>query len=557
MLVPVMVFLAPLIVAAIAIRYERRATVARVSGLADAAFASRWLPPVCGLLSALLMAWVWSGSHFIPNIADESAYVLQAEIFAKGAWSLAARPLPEFFEQMHVFVTPFLASKYFPGESILLVPGALVGFPALVPLLQIFGSGLLIVALGRRLTNGWIALLTWAVWTTARANFRFLPSYFSETTTVFLWLLGWWALYDWHLRPRRRTLIPLSLCIGWALITRPLTGLVFAVPAISVAVWSARRNGLLAEIRYAVLVGIAVISIIPLWSRFTTGRWSQTPQSLYTKTYMPWDVIGFGVDSTPPLRALPANQAPEIEGFMALHQSHTIGSLPHDAMVRLVSLDRDVFTGWRAGLVAYFVLGLFALSPALAIAGIAALLLFVAYLSYAHPGFWTLYYLEALPIAAVITVLGFALAVKWLRRNMEQGGESPGSATGQREGGEGAGSLVGIVLTFVLIVGSLPVVRAEREIHARAGAARQALWEIMALLPTPSNILFVRDERRTPRSMVTNDVDPAHARTWLAHDLGSENVRLQRVAPERTAYLFDVSKRTLIQLPPVQDSTAR
>lgn len=557
MLVPVIVFLAPLIVAAIAIRYERHAALVRLSRFVDAALASRWLPPVCGLISALVMAWVWSGAHFIPNVADESAYVLQAKIFARGAWTLAARPLPEFFEQMHVFVTPFLASKYFPGESILLVPGVVVGFAAFIPLLQIFGSGLLIVALGRRLTNGWIALLTWAVWTTARANFRFLPSYFSETTTVFLWLLGWWALYDWHLRPRIRTLILLSLCIAWALITRPLTGLVFAVPAISVAVWSARRHGLLGEIRYAVLVGVAVIAIIPLWSRFTTGHWSQTPQSLYTRTYLPWDVIGFGVDSTPPLRPMPANQTPEIEGFKALHESHTVGSLPHDAVVRLISLDRDFFTGWRAGLVVYFVLGLFALSPALVIGGIAALLLFVAYLSYAHPAFWTLYYLEALPMVAVITVLGFALALKWLRRNMEQSGESPGSATGQREGGEGAASLVGVVLTLALIVGSFPLVRSEREIHTRAGATRRALWEIMALLPTPSNVLFVRDEGRTPRSMVTNDTDPAHAQTWLAHDLGSENVRLQRLVPERTAYVFDVNARTLIQLPPVGDSTAR
>ena len=57
--------------------------------------------------------------------------------------------------------------------------------------------------------------------------------------------------------------------------------------------------------------------------------------------------------------------------------------------------------------------------------------------------------------------------------------------------------------------------------------------------------------------MVTNDADPAHARTWLAHDLGSENVRLQRLVPERTAYVFDVGARTLIQLPPASDSTAR
>jgi hypothetical protein len=553
----VAVFLIPLIVAAIAIRYEQHPMMARTSRFADATLASRWLPAVCGLISALLMAWVWSGSHFIPNIADESAYVLQAEIFAMGKWSLAARPLPEFFEQMHVFVTPFLASKYFPGQSLLLVPGILVGCRPLVPLLLIFGSGLLIVALCRRLTNGWIALIVWAVWTTSRANLRFLPSYFSETTTVFLWLLGWWALYDWHLKPRRRTLVLLSLCIAWALITRPLTGLVFAVPATAVAVWSARRRGLLAEIRYALLVGAAVICIVPLWSKFTTGRWTETPQSLYTRTYMPWDAMGFGLDSTPPLRALPANQAPEIEGFMALHQSHTIGSLPHDAMVRLVGLDSDVFTTWRAGLVGYFILGLFSLSPVFAIGGITALLLFAAYLSYAHPGFWTIYYLEALPVVAMITVLGFVLAMNWIKRNMERSGESPESATVRHGEREGAGSLVGIVLAIALLVGSLPVARSERAIRNRSAAARLQLWDIKTRLPTLSNLLFVRDERKGPRTMVTNEADSAHAHTWLVHDLGGENVRLQQLVPDRTAYVIDVTTGALIQLAPVEASATR
>jgi hypothetical protein len=558
MLFPVAVFLAPLIFAAIVVRYEQNAAIARVSRILDAALASRWLPVVCGLITAAIMAWVWSGAHFIANIADESAYILQAKIFAKGAWTLAPRPLPEFFEQVHVFVTPFLASKYFPGESILLVPGVIVGFTALVPLLFIFGSGALIVALGRRITNEWIALLAWAFWTTARANLRFLPNYFSETTTVFLWLLGWWALYDWHVRPRRRTLILLAFCIAWALITRPLTGLVFAIPAISVAVWSARRHGLLSEIRYALLVGVLVISIIPLWGRFTTGHWTQTPQSLYTKTYMPWDKIGFGVDTTPPLRTLPPNQAAEMQMFMALHQAHTVGSLPRDAKERIVAIHGDVFTGWRAGLAGYFILGLFALSPAITIGGVAALLLFLAYLSYAHPSFWTLYYLEAVPIVAVITVLGFAFAVTWLGRNIERDRVASKADVESRGGKTGAGSIIGVVLALALLVGFVPVIRAEHASRRVTIAPRLGLWQMMPALPTPSNILFVRDERVGHRSLVTNDVDEAHARTWLAHYLGGEeNLQLQKLAPDRTAYVVDVGARTLIQLSSVRDSTTR
>jgi hypothetical protein len=557
MLEPIAIFLTPLIVTAIVIRYERHAMVARLSRSADGVLTSRWLPPACGLVSALIMAWIWKGSHFIPNIADESAYILQAQIFAKGAWTLAAPPLPEFFEQMHVFVTPFIASKYFPGESLLLVPGVLVGFPPLVPLLLIFGSGTLIVALGRRITSGWVALLVWSVWTTAQANLRFLPSYFSETTTVFLWLLGWWALYDWHLRPRRRTLILLGACIAWALITRPLTGLVFAVPSIAVAVWSARKRGLLAELKYAVLVGAVVLLIVPLWSRFTTGSWTQTPQSLYTRTYIPWDVIGFGLDSTPPLRALPPDQQWEIDGFKALHRSHTVESIPHDATARLAGLHSDVFSGWRAGLAGFFILGLFSLPTAVVIGAIASLLLFLSYLAYAHPGFWTIYYLEALPVVAMITVLGFVFAMKWLRRNIDVGGDMRDSFLGAQEKREGAGSVVGIVLAIALLAASVPMIRAEAAFRTRVASPRVGLWEIMDKLPTPCNLLIVRDERNEPRTLVTNSADPAHARTWLVHDLGSENIRIHNFAPDRAGYLIDVKAKTLLQMPSDVDDAAR
>lgn len=539
MLQAVVVFLIPLVVAALTIRYERHPMVIRAARFADTVLASRWLPPVCGLMSALLVAWVWSGSQFIPTIADEFAYLLQAEIFAKGAWSLDARPMPEFFDQVHTFVTPFVASKYFPGHSLLLVPGILVGFRPLVPLLLIFGSGLLIVALGRRIANGGVAFLAWAIWVTTRSNLRFLPSYFSEVTTVFLWLLGWWALYDWHRRPRRTTLILLSLCIAWALITRPVAGLAFAVPAITVAVWSARRRGLLAEIRYALLVGAAVICIVPLWSKGTTGQWTQTPHSLYTRTYMPWDAMGFGLDSTPPLRALAASQVWEMEGFMAIHQRHTVGSTPYDAVVRLVALHGDVFTKWRAGLVGFFLLGLISLSPVVAIGGVTALLFFLAHLSYAHPAHWTVYYLEALPLAAMITVLGFARVAAWLRQKMQRGGE-------------GAGSLFSIVLAIVLLAGSLPIAGSELARRKYDAAFRLALWDVIARLPTPRNLVFVRLEKAPP-ALITNDADLAQARTWLVYDRGSENVRLQELVPDRAAYLIDVNAGTVTALPPVEN----
>jgi hypothetical protein len=547
-----LVFLIPLFVAAIAIRYESNGAIARSSAAIQPMLDSKWLALVCGAISALVMGWIWSGSHFIANIADESAYVLQAQIFSKGAWTLPARALPEFFEQMHVFVTPFVAAKYFPGQSLLLVPGVVAGFAALVPLLLIFGSGALVFALSRRISNGWVALLVWAVWTTARANLRFLPSYLSETTTVFLWLLGWWCLYSWHQRPRRWTLLLLAFCIAWAMITRPLTGLVFAIPAIAVAVWSARRRGLMREIGYAVLVGAVVLAIVPVWNRFTTGRWTETPQALYTRTYIPWDRIGFGLDTAPPLRMMPANQSAEIDRFKELHQSHTVSSIPSDAMARLSGLRADVFTSWRAGLIIFFAIGLFSLTPVLAIGAITALLLFLAYLFYAHPAFWTVYYLEALPVVAMITVLGFVRATQWLAKNIDTG---PPSFDPKPAGMRAAGASVSVVLAIALLAVSLPTMRSERDLRDRSAAPRLWLWDIMSRLPTSHNLLFVRDDlRNAPRTLVTNEVDPSSVRTLLAHDLGDENIRLGLAMADRNAYVIDAGKRTLIALPPVRES---
>jgi len=67
---------------------------------------SRWAPVGAGLLTALLGFLVW-GSLDQPGIYhDEIAYRLQAEIVASRRLAGEPAPLPEFFEQYHVLVSP-------------------------------------------------------------------------------------------------------------------------------------------------------------------------------------------------------------------------------------------------------------------------------------------------------------------------------------------------------------------------------------------------------------------------------------------------------------------
>ncbi|HEY8309161.1 MAG TPA: hypothetical protein VIG47_01330, partial [Gemmatimonadaceae bacterium] len=88
----------------------------------ESALATKWAVLAIGIISALTFRYEWSTLRALPLVHDEAAYVLQARLFASGKWADSV-PIPEFFEQPHVLVTPRLAEKYGPGNALMLVPG--------------------------------------------------------------------------------------------------------------------------------------------------------------------------------------------------------------------------------------------------------------------------------------------------------------------------------------------------------------------------------------------------------------------------------------------------
>src|SRR6266566_2947042 len=125
---------------------------------------SRFTPLAVAFATMLVIWYVWGSLHQVPIVHDEASYLLQAETFARGRWTMPSPPLPAFFEQFHVFVTPTFASKYPPGHGMLLVPGIWLGIPGLIPLVLNGLAAALLFVLVRRVTNGWIALLTFVLW---------------------------------------------------------------------------------------------------------------------------------------------------------------------------------------------------------------------------------------------------------------------------------------------------------------------------------------------------------------------------------------------------------
>ncbi|MDB4900281.1 MAG: hypothetical protein JWN53_2089, partial [Gemmatimonadetes bacterium] len=142
------IFAAILVVAVLAHR-AGRAAIVHLNRLTHA-LDSRAVLAVVFTVTFVVLRWSWGAWQPLPLVHDEMAYLLQAQIFAHGLWALPAQPIPAFWEQPHVLVQPVVAAKYFPGHSLVLAPGVLLGWPALMPLLLHSGSAVLLFLLARR-----------------------------------------------------------------------------------------------------------------------------------------------------------------------------------------------------------------------------------------------------------------------------------------------------------------------------------------------------------------------------------------------------------------------
>jgi hypothetical protein len=486
--------------------------------------------------TVVVLWYVWAQRSPAPVVHDELAYVLQAEIFARGRWALPSPALPLFFEQPYILVEPALASKYFPGHSLLLAIGALLGWMPLMPLVLQGTAASLIYVLARRIANGGIALLTWVFWLFTPIVLYFGPTFYSEATTIVCWLAGWYALLEWRASRRRGWLLAVAVCTGWCVITRPLTGLAYAIPVGIVVLNDVVRGRRWRDFALAMVAGVLVLGIIPLWSAKTTGDWRTTPLERYTRDYMPYDLPGFGMITTPPARALNPEFVHLNEVFGSLHPGHTPAALPRIAVERARYL-ADAVWGWSRGLFAVFALiGLVAVRGPAAFAVASSALLFVTYLSFGTTPTWTLYYYESIPAWAYLTAVGLA----WLAslvgvRRIPRGG----TASSWRLPRWSLALVGGAIVLWV------PGYAAATNIRRQHASHRVHLVQFARLresIPGARAILFVRHSplHNPHETLVQNVANPEAERLLVVYDRGAEeNAKLLALMGDRTPYLFD------------------
>jgi hypothetical protein len=478
-----------------------------------------------GLLTVMLYWWVWGSWSPGPGHFDETAYLVQARIFASGHFTAPGRPLPEFFEQLHVLVTPVLAAKYPPGHSILLAIGTLLHAPWFVPLLLAGLSGALVFALCARIGGTTIGILAWMIWLLAPLNLRYQPTFLSNVSTTTLWLAGWWALDEWWTHRRTRHLVLVTACVAWCLITRPLTGVAYLLPMAWVVVVRVRRDVLWRQFVPAAALGLSILSLLPLANHQITGKWNEMAWNSYARTYTPYDRLGFGFDSTPPLR-LTSDTRSLLVPLGLVHRQYTLEALPRNAVSRAWGIFKATVGKGAPVLAVLAILGLIA-SPAKARpAFVATALLYVLHLSYAHPRSWYPYYLEAIPILAFVSALGVT--------GVASGYLGAWGAGGAVRRLMSVGTWAGMALWLVPAIGQIAKARTTR---LKDRARYMTFDAALRRLPPEPSVVFVKKAPGRIANLIVNEPDLDHARIWVVQDRPDDQ-RLLAFAPGRKAYMY-------------------
>jgi hypothetical protein len=498
-------------------------------------------PLVAGIVTLLFVRIVW-GSFHEPGVAhDERAYLLQAEIFAAGHWTAPAPPIAAFFEQLHVFIEPAVFAKYPPAHALTLVPGVWLGLPGLMPALMTAVAGALVFWLARRLANAWTALLTWWLWTTAWPTLLWSTSYFSETTSTVTWLIAVWATIRWLDDGRGTDLLCVAAALAWGFSARPLTIAALALPLAYVILRRTMATKAWKPLAAAVALGAALLALAPMWNQQTLGDWRLDPYPHYSRVYFPFDKPGFGVDPSAPLHPAVAEMAAVAAWSRNVHARYTPSSMPLAFVQRVIAILVWCGEGWRLAL-AGLVLAAARRSSGVERAGVITIaLLLLAYLSFAHPPIWTLYYLEVLPIVYFLAARELGRAVhKFSGLGPETSARWPASAAN-----------ASLAITLLLVPLGVNDVRRVRAAVDMRNSFHRAAEVAMANLPPEQAIVFVTypPSQNLHLGLTRNEPDLQSAQQWIVYDRGARNAQLRALAPGRSAYRLDAATMRVERLP--------
>jgi len=254
-------------------------------------------------LAAALISLIWTVLNLLivrrcglpqPAIHDEFSYLLAADTFVHGRLSNSPHPLAQFFESPHILVRPTYASKYPPGQALVLALGE-----------RLFGAPYYGVLIGGAVMI-FLFALTLAAWTapvpamgvSVLLALLFLPPMY--------WVYSYWGgcvaaaggaalLLSFMVYRRDHTFAAGVLFASGAVtlfLTRPYEGGVFTAVVVIVCAARLYRErgrlalaGMRAFLLSAVPIAIAGMLWTGIYDRAVTGNPIRLPYMLHAAQY--------------------------------------------------------------------------------------------------------------------------------------------------------------------------------------------------------------------------------------------------------------------------------
>lgn len=315
---------------------SRRIKRPQSSGPGQAGHPPRWLTALLSVSVAAvsLSTSLWIASRptgaaevpfgsLPPAYHDEYSYLFQAHTFLSGRVFIPSHPeMPELFDQMHVLNEGRMASRYFPGTGLWMLPFAAWGHPYWGHWLAGALACVFVLWTGIALASWRVGLLAGLLTGLSPGIALFGNLLLSHHPTLMAVTAFVWAMTVFARRPTSGIALAAGTALAFAMLCRPMTAAAIGLPYGIWLLWWAlsgtrpaagagrspdapsgdRRDGICdaltraGRVRRMVLVGLPVLlggGLLMAYDTAITGDPLVTPYQLYTEIYTPRHVYGF------------------------------------------------------------------------------------------------------------------------------------------------------------------------------------------------------------------------------------------------------------------------
>ena len=280
----------------------------------------------CAATLYLYLSALQQHRDFFPKYHDEYMHLIQARLLSHGQLWAAPHPLPQFLETFHVFVTPVYVGQHFPGAALVYVPGMWLHLPWFLTSLAVAAAAVaMLYRVVAEMIDG-VAGLLGAIMLLATLELRYVSlMVLSNPIALLLGLLIIWAWLRWRNDRRPRWALAIGFVAGWAAITRPQDALCFAIPIavnllLDLREARVRRWSSLRTFTFILLAAIPFLVLQLIFDRGVTGHWLATPHQFYGHIHYPGVTYGL---HPPDLSRKPATSLPQkldyYNGFITEH----------------------------------------------------------------------------------------------------------------------------------------------------------------------------------------------------------------------------------------------